>query len=219
MHQPATDPVWSKEQPAVYPALNSAAPLLDRDRRLLLLSFSLASTCIRLLALAYPALTPLHPKNASTCSIRHGEQVPRVRRSSSSRRVGLNLDSAPRKFGRRTLLPHDASGVPPYHASPPTRERLKGRCPANRLPKPQETVATRTAFSAGVTGTRYTENPDPDFDIPVATDNVHRTRALQASSVYRSACGLTSVFSGVTTILPGRSRRLKMCAANMMSLK
>jgi hypothetical protein len=37
---------------------------------------------------------------------------------------------------------------------------------------PQETVATRAAFRAGVKGLRYTENPDPDFDIPVATDTV-----------------------------------------------
>jgi hypothetical protein len=35
----------------------------------------------------------------------------------------------------------------------------------------KETVATRAAFRAGVKGTRYTENPDPDFDLPVATDN------------------------------------------------
>jgi hypothetical protein len=41
----------------------------------------------------------------------------------------------------------------------------------DRPPKPQETVATRAAFRAGVKGLRYTENPDPDFDIPVATDN------------------------------------------------
>jgi len=37
---------------------------------------------------------------------------------------------------------------------------------------PQETVATRAAFRAGVKGLRYTENPDPGFDIPVATDTV-----------------------------------------------
>ncbi len=41
----------------------------------------------------------------------------------------------------------------------------------DRPPMPQETVATRAAFRVGVKGTRYTENPDPDFDIPVATDN------------------------------------------------
>ena len=41
----------------------------------------------------------------------------------------------------------------------------------DRPPMPQETVATRAAFRAGVKGLRYTENPDPDFDIPVATDN------------------------------------------------
>ena len=41
----------------------------------------------------------------------------------------------------------------------------------DRPPIPQETVATRAAFRAGVKGTRYTENPDPDFDLPVATDN------------------------------------------------
>jgi hypothetical protein len=31
-------------------------------------------------------------------------------------------------------------------------------------------MATGAAFRAGVKGLRYTENPDPDFDIPVATD-------------------------------------------------
>ena len=41
----------------------------------------------------------------------------------------------------------------------------------DRPSMPQETVATRAAFRAGVKGMRYTENPDPDFDIPVATDN------------------------------------------------
>jgi len=41
----------------------------------------------------------------------------------------------------------------------------------DRPPIPQETVATRAAFRAGVKGLRYTENPDPDFDLPVATDN------------------------------------------------
>jgi len=39
-------------------------------------------------------------------------------------------------------------------------------------PMPKETVATRAAFRAGVKGLRYTENPDPDFDIPVMTDTV-----------------------------------------------
>jgi hypothetical protein len=37
---------------------------------------------------------------------------------------------------------------------------------------PQETVATRAAFRVGVKGMRYTEHPDPGFDIPVATDTV-----------------------------------------------
>ncbi len=36
---------------------------------------------------------------------------------------------------------------------------------------PQETVATRAAFRAGVKGMRYTKSPDPGFDIPVAPDN------------------------------------------------
>jgi hypothetical protein len=39
-------------------------------------------------------------------------------------------------------------------------------------PMLKETVATRAAFRVGVKGLRYTENPDPDFDIPVATDTV-----------------------------------------------
>ena len=42
----------------------------------------------------------------------------------------------------------------------------------DRPPMPKETVATRAAFRAGVKGLRYTENPDPDFDVPVATDTV-----------------------------------------------
>jgi hypothetical protein len=41
---------------------------------------------------------------------------------------------------------------------------------SDRRPIRQETVATRAAFRAGVKGMRYTENPDPDFDIPVVTD-------------------------------------------------
>jgi hypothetical protein len=40
----------------------------------------------------------------------------------------------------------------------------------DRAPNPQATAATRGAFRAGVKGMRYTENPDPSFDIPVATD-------------------------------------------------
>ncbi len=39
-------------------------------------------------------------------------------------------------------------------------------------PMPKETVATRAAFRAGVKGLRYTEHPDPGFDLPVATDTV-----------------------------------------------
>jgi hypothetical protein len=42
----------------------------------------------------------------------------------------------------------------------------------DRESMPKETVATGAAFRAGVKGLRYTENPDPEFDIPVATDNV-----------------------------------------------
>lgn len=42
---------------------------------------------------------------------------------------------------------------------------------SERQPNPKETVATRAAFRAGVMGMRYTENPDPGFDVPVATDN------------------------------------------------
>jgi len=34
---------------------------------------------------------------------------------------------------------------------------------------PKETVATRAAFRVGVKGMRYTENPDPAFDIPVVS--------------------------------------------------
>jgi len=41
---------------------------------------------------------------------------------------------------------------------------------SDRRPIPQQTLATRAAFRAGVKGLRYTENPDPDFDIPVMTD-------------------------------------------------
>ncbi len=35
---------------------------------------------------------------------------------------------------------------------------------------PKETTATGAAFRAGVKGTRYTEHPDPTFDVPVVTD-------------------------------------------------
>jgi hypothetical protein len=39
-------------------------------------------------------------------------------------------------------------------------------------PMPKATVATRAAFRAGVKGLRYTEHPDPGFDLPVMTDTV-----------------------------------------------
>lgn len=42
----------------------------------------------------------------------------------------------------------------------------------DRPSMPKETVATRAAFRVGVKGMRYTENPDPGFDIPVATDTL-----------------------------------------------
>ena len=42
----------------------------------------------------------------------------------------------------------------------------------DRPPRPKETTATRAAFRVGVKGMRYTEHPDPGFDIPVATDNM-----------------------------------------------
>jgi hypothetical protein len=41
----------------------------------------------------------------------------------------------------------------------------------DRPPMPKATVATSAAFRVGVKGMRYTEHPDPSFDIPVATDN------------------------------------------------
>ena len=41
----------------------------------------------------------------------------------------------------------------------------------DRPSMPEETTATRAAFRVGVKGMRYTEHPDPSFDIPVATDN------------------------------------------------
>ena len=37
---------------------------------------------------------------------------------------------------------------------------------------PKETIATGAAFRAGVKGTRYTEHPDPTFDVPVVTDTL-----------------------------------------------
>jgi hypothetical protein len=43
---------------------------------------------------------------------------------------------------------------------------------SNRQPIPKETAATRAAFRAGVKGTRYTENSDTSFDIPVLTDTL-----------------------------------------------
>jgi hypothetical protein len=42
----------------------------------------------------------------------------------------------------------------------------------DRPPLPKETTATRAAFRVGIKGMRYTEHPDPSFDIPVATDTV-----------------------------------------------
>jgi len=45
------------------------------------------------------------------------------------------------------------------------------------------TGATRGAFRAGVKGTRYTENSDPDFDIPVATDTLPGPNELHFAAV------------------------------------
>lgn len=65
------------------------------------------------------------------------------------------------------------------YATPETAYDTLARCSSSsvtpmtdRPSMPQETVATRAAFRAGVKGRRYTENPDPEFDIPVATDTV-----------------------------------------------
>jgi hypothetical protein len=41
------------------------------------------------------------------------------------------------------------------------------------------------AFRAGVKGTRYTENPDPDFDLPVATDNAPGANETHFETVER----------------------------------
>jgi len=71
---------------------------------------------------------------------------------------------------RRHPAPCHSAALSTYDtlgAVPPRRRRPM----TDRPPMPQETVATRAAFRAGVKGLRYTENPDPDFDIPVATDN------------------------------------------------
>jgi hypothetical protein len=56
----------------------------------------------------------------------------------------------------------------------------------DRPSMPQETVATRAAFRAGVKGLRYTENPDPDFASPSRpTTRPDRTRDTSRPS---SAC-------------------------------
>jgi len=86
--------------------------------------------------------------------------------------------------GGETGFPPPTSRPPPTpvtrrDAAPPTRPDMthwalssSPETPmTNRPPIPQETVATRAAFRVGVKGMRYTENPDPGFDIPVATDN------------------------------------------------
>jgi hypothetical protein len=50
-------------------------------------------------------------------------------------------------------------------------------------------VAARAAFRVGVKGMRYTENPDPGFDIPVATDTV-------PTGAERAILTIASPFSG-----------------------
>lgn len=52
-------------------------------------------------------------------------------------------------------------------------------------PIPKETLATRAAFGAGVKGMCFTENPDPDFDIPVATDNAPGPNEKHFASIKR----------------------------------
>jgi hypothetical protein len=69
---------------------------------------------------------------------------------------------------------------------------------------PKETVATRAAFRAGVKGMRYTENPDPGFDVPVATDNTPGPNERHFETVERLA-GLSNPEAAFET---GRALRM-----------
>jgi hypothetical protein len=68
----------------------------------------------------------------------------------------------------------------------------------DRKPIPKETVASRAAFRAGVKGMRYTENPDPGFDIPVVTDtppgaNECHFEALERLAAYETGRALRMI--------------------------
>jgi hypothetical protein len=69
---------------------------------------------------------------------------------------------------------------------------------------PKETVATRAAFRAGVKGMRYTENPGPGFDVPVATDNTPGPNERHFETIERLA-GLSDPEAAFET---GRALRM-----------
>ena len=75
---------------------------------------------------------------------------------------------------------------------------------SDRRPIPQETVATRAAFRAGVKGMRYTENPDPDFDIPVVAETSPGPNECHFESIARLP-GLSDAESAFET---GRALRM-----------
>lgn len=73
----------------------------------------------------------------------------------------------------------------------------------DRASMPQET-ATRAAFRAGVKGMRYTEHPDPGFDVPVATDTTPGPNERHFETVERLA-GLSDPEAAFET---GRALRM-----------
>ena len=58
----------------------------------------------------------------------------------------------------------------------------------DRPSMPKATVATHAAFRVGVKGMRYTEHPDPGFDIPVATDNTPGPNERHFETIERLPC-------------------------------
>lgn len=69
---------------------------------------------------------------------------------------------------------------------------------------PKETAATGAAFRAGVKGLRYTEHPDPDFDMAVVTSKAQGPNERHFETVER----LPGLSDPVAAYEAGRALRL-----------
>ena len=89
---------------------------------------------------------------------------------------------------------------------------------ADRPPKPKDTVATLAACRVGVKVMRYTEHPDPDFDILVATDSTPGPNERHFETVERlpGLSGPEAAYDAILTyarkrsIVKGRVSDIKM---------